>query len=161
MSNQIQHKVVYLLFCEFTAIIMSTQNCNYSLRYWSYFLCCYLLPTWPSLATLEGAMEIVQKCVSDVEHNKYLHCVGVTCEKSWSKQIGCADHKIWPWRSCKKQFQTTLLHKNVKKKKCLWDKDSMCNFVRFPPFQLERPDRFSPNLVWTLNHPNITFSHFL
>jgi len=25
----------------------STQNCNYSLRYWSYFLCNYLPPTWP------------------------------------------------------------------------------------------------------------------
>ena len=30
-------------------IIRSTQNCNYSLRYWSYFLCSYLPPTWPSL----------------------------------------------------------------------------------------------------------------
>ena len=30
------------------AIIRSTQNCNYSLRYWSYFLCSYLLPTWTS-----------------------------------------------------------------------------------------------------------------
>ena len=30
--------------------IMSTQNCNYSLRYLSYFLCSYL----PTLATLEG-----------------------------------------------------------------------------------------------------------
>jgi len=37
-------------------IIRSTQNSNYSLRYWSYFLCSYLSPTWPSpnLATLEG-----------------------------------------------------------------------------------------------------------
>jgi len=30
-------------------IIRSTQNCNYSLRYWSYFLCSYLPPTWPSI----------------------------------------------------------------------------------------------------------------
>ena len=29
-----------------TPIISSTQNCNYSLRYWSYFLCSYLPPTW-------------------------------------------------------------------------------------------------------------------
>ena len=36
-----------------TPIIRSTQNCNYSLRYWSYFLCSYLPPVWPSLATLE------------------------------------------------------------------------------------------------------------
>ena len=37
-----------------TPIISSTQNCNYSLRYWSYFLCSYLPPKWPSLTTLEG-----------------------------------------------------------------------------------------------------------
>ena len=30
-----------------TPIIRSTQNCNYSLRYWSYFLCSYLPATWP------------------------------------------------------------------------------------------------------------------
>jgi len=28
------------------------QNCNYSLRYWSHFLCSYLSPTWPSLGKL-------------------------------------------------------------------------------------------------------------
>jgi len=112
LSNEMQHKAVYLLFCEFTPHpssglhktvttasgtghifcaatslqrgqathpssvhktvttasgtghiicaatslqrgqatipIISTQNCNYSLRYWSYFLCRYLLATWPS-----------------------------------------------------------------------------------------------------------------
>jgi len=31
-----------------TPIIRSTQNCNYSLRYWSYFLRSCLLPTLPS-----------------------------------------------------------------------------------------------------------------
>jgi hypothetical protein len=31
-----------------TPITRSTQNCNYSLRYWSYFLVSYLPPTWPS-----------------------------------------------------------------------------------------------------------------
>jgi len=40
-----------------TRIIRSTQNCNYSLRYWSYFLCSYLPPTWSPLATLEGVPE--------------------------------------------------------------------------------------------------------
>jgi len=30
-----------------TTPIMSTQNCNYSLRCWSYFLCSYLPSTWP------------------------------------------------------------------------------------------------------------------
>jgi hypothetical protein len=29
-----------------TPVINSTQNCNYSLRYWSYFLCSYLPSTW-------------------------------------------------------------------------------------------------------------------
>ena len=37
-----------------TTPIIRTQNCNHSLWYWSYFLCSYLPPTWPSLATLEG-----------------------------------------------------------------------------------------------------------
>jgi len=36
-------------------IIRSKQNCNYSLRYWSYFLCSCFTPAWPSLATLEGS----------------------------------------------------------------------------------------------------------
>jgi len=36
-----------------TPIIRSTQNYNCSLRYWSYFLCSYLPPTWPNLATSE------------------------------------------------------------------------------------------------------------
>jgi len=52
-----KHKAVYLLFYKFTLYVSGvnhtyqeygTQNCNYSLRYWSYFLCSYLPPTWPS-----------------------------------------------------------------------------------------------------------------
>jgi len=47
------YKAVYILFCMFrvsnTPIITSTQNCNYSLQYWSHLLCSCLLPTWPSL----------------------------------------------------------------------------------------------------------------
>ena len=31
-----------------TPIIRSTQICNCSFRYWSYFLCSYLPPTWPT-----------------------------------------------------------------------------------------------------------------
>jgi len=31
-----------------TPIINSAQNCNYSLRYWSYFLCSYLPSMWRS-----------------------------------------------------------------------------------------------------------------
>ena len=37
-----------------TPIIWSTQNCNYSLRYWSYFLCSYFPPTWPSYVIFIG-----------------------------------------------------------------------------------------------------------
>jgi len=48
-----------------TPIIRSTQNCNYSLRYWSYFLCSYLPPTWPSLATLErGSCRVPEAVVT-------------------------------------------------------------------------------------------------
>ena len=45
---------LYMFRVSTTLIIRITQNCNYSLRYWSYFLCSYLPPTWPSLVTLEG-----------------------------------------------------------------------------------------------------------
>ena len=40
---------LYMFRVSTTPTIRSTQNCNYSLWY-----CSYLLPTWPSLATLEG-----------------------------------------------------------------------------------------------------------
>ena len=36
---------LYMFRVSTTPIIKSTQNCNYSLRYWSYFLCSYLPPT--------------------------------------------------------------------------------------------------------------------
>ena len=39
---------LYMFRVSTTPIIMCTQNCNYSLRYWSYFLCSLLPPTWPS-----------------------------------------------------------------------------------------------------------------
>ena len=39
---------LYMFRVSTTPIIISTQNCNYSLRYWSYFLCSNLPPTWPS-----------------------------------------------------------------------------------------------------------------
>ena len=73
-----QQKPVYLLFCKFSLYVSgvnhihhqeytrSTQNCNYSLRYWSYILCSYLLPTWPSLATLEGGSCTVPEAVVTV-----------------------------------------------------------------------------------------------
>ena len=40
---------LYMFRVSTTPIIRRAQNCNYSLRYWSYFLCSYLPPTWPSL----------------------------------------------------------------------------------------------------------------
>jgi len=54
------------MFWVSTTPIMSTQNCNYSLRCWSYFLCNYLPPTWPSLATLEGGSCKVPEAVVTV-----------------------------------------------------------------------------------------------
>jgi len=41
---------LYVFRVSTTPITRSTQNCNYSLRYWS----SYLPPTWPNLATVEG-----------------------------------------------------------------------------------------------------------
>ena len=38
---------LYMFRVSTTPIIRSTQNCNYSLRYWSYFLYSYLPPPWP------------------------------------------------------------------------------------------------------------------
>jgi len=57
---------LYMFRVSTTPIIRSTQNCNYSLRYWSYFLCSYLPPTWPSLATLEGGSCTVPEAVVKV-----------------------------------------------------------------------------------------------
>ena len=57
---------LYMFRVSTTPIIRSTQNCNYSLRYWSYFLCSYLPPTWPSLATLEGGSCTVPEAVVTV-----------------------------------------------------------------------------------------------
>jgi len=39
---------LYMFRVSTTPIIRNTQSCNYSLRYWSYFLCGYLPPTWPT-----------------------------------------------------------------------------------------------------------------
>ena len=40
---------LYMFRVPITPIIMSTQNCNYSLRHWPFFFfCSYLLPTCPS-----------------------------------------------------------------------------------------------------------------
>ena len=55
-----------------TPIIRITQNCNYSLRYGSYFLCSYLPPTWPSLAT-------GQACLPDVLCFVYVYVYACVC----------------------------------------------------------------------------------
>ena len=39
---------LYMFRVTTTPIIRCTHNCNCSLRYWSYSLCSYLPPTWPS-----------------------------------------------------------------------------------------------------------------
>ena len=47
-----------------TPIIRSTQNCNHSLRYWSYCLCSYLPPTWPSSRWREVTVEWICRIIS-------------------------------------------------------------------------------------------------
>jgi len=49
-SNYYSASSLYMFRVSTTFIIRSTQKCNCSLRYWSYFLCSYLPPTWPILA---------------------------------------------------------------------------------------------------------------
>jgi len=57
---------LYIFPVSTTPIIRSSQNCNYSLRYWSYFLCICLPPTWPGLTTLEGGGCTVPEAVVTV-----------------------------------------------------------------------------------------------
>ena len=56
---------LYMFRVSTTSIIRSTQNCNYSLQYWSYFLCSYLPPKWPNLAKLEwGSCRVPETVVT-------------------------------------------------------------------------------------------------
>ena len=57
---------LYMFRVSTTPIIRSTQNCNFNLRYWSYFLYSYLPATWPSLATLKGGSCTVPEAVVTV-----------------------------------------------------------------------------------------------
>jgi len=43
---------LYMFRMSTTPIIRSTQNCKYSLQYWSCFLCSYLPPVWPCWITV-------------------------------------------------------------------------------------------------------------
>ena len=52
--------LLYMFWVSNTPIIRSTQNCNYSLRHCSYFLCSYLLP-WPT--SLESVFKVL--CTPD------------------------------------------------------------------------------------------------
>jgi len=108
-----QHKAVYLLFCEFTLHVSGVNphpssgvhktvtiasgtgyiscaatslqrgqathhekylNCNYNLRYWSYFLCSYLPPTWPSYPSWG-----VHKTVTTASGTGHIQQVHSTC----------------------------------------------------------------------------------
>jgi len=57
---------LYMFRVSTTPIIRGTQNCKYCLWYWSYFLCSYFPPTWPSLATLVGSSCTIPKAVVTV-----------------------------------------------------------------------------------------------
>ena len=57
---------LYMFRALTTPIIRSIQNCNYSLRYRSYFLYSYLPSTWPSLAMFEGGSCTVPEAVVTV-----------------------------------------------------------------------------------------------
>ena len=70
-----------------TPIIRSTQNCNYSLRYGSYFLCSYLPPTWPSLATFEGGSCRVPEAVVTVLCTPDDGCVWHPKHVEWTCRI--------------------------------------------------------------------------
>ena len=64
---------LYMFQVPTTPIIRSTQNCNYSLRYWSYFLCSCFPSTWPSLAKLEGGRWVwlaPETCRVNLQNNK-------------------------------------------------------------------------------------------
>ena len=68
---------LYMFRVSNTPIIRSTQNCNYSHRYWSYFLCSYLPPTWPRghMATLEGgSCTSTQNCNYSLRYWSYFLC---------------------------------------------------------------------------------------
>jgi len=67
-----------------TPIIRGTQNCNYSLRYWSYFLCSYIPTTWQSFL-LSG----VHKTVTTASGTGHIFCAAATLQSD----------KAWPrWR---------------------------------------------------------------
>jgi len=89
---------LYMFRVSNTPIIRSTQNCNYSLLYWSYFLCSYLPPTWPSLATLWGGRWPVPEAVVTVLCTHDDGCGWHPKHVEWSLATldGGSCTKIWP-----------------------------------------------------------------
>ena len=63
--TSLQRGPLYMFRMSTTSIIRSTQNCNYSLQYWSYFLCIYLPPTWPSWPRWREVAVITVLCPPD------------------------------------------------------------------------------------------------
>jgi len=51
---------LYMFRVSTTPIIRNTQNCNYSLRYWSYFLCSYLPSNVAKLACVASRLTIIK-----------------------------------------------------------------------------------------------------
>ena len=92
---------LYMFRVSTTPINRSTQNCNYNLRYWSYFLCSCLPPTWPLIifqwdATQSNLFIFLQvhytcfrcqprpstgvhKTVTMVSNTRYIFCASTSC----------------------------------------------------------------------------------
>ena len=60
---------VYMFRVSTTPIIRSTQNRNYNLRYWSYFLCSYLPPTWQRQNSLFIILKVHSTCFGCQPHS--------------------------------------------------------------------------------------------
>ena len=78
---------LYIFRVSTAPIIRSTQYCNYSIRYWSYFLWNYFPPTWPSLATLEGSSWTVPGAVVTVLCTPHDGCGSQPKHVEWTCRI--------------------------------------------------------------------------
>ena len=73
---------LYIFRVSNTPIIRSTQNCNYSLRYWSYFSCSHL-PTKTNMTRYNSNQSIYYSSSS-------------LCKLAWPRWREVAAQKIWP-----------------------------------------------------------------
>jgi len=65
------------------------QNCNCSLRYWSYFLCSYLPPTWPSWPSwLRWRKVAVNKTVTAASGTGHIFCAPTSLQRDQVGQVG-------------------------------------------------------------------------